>query len=992
MPTAVAVPDGGAERAASVRPPPRRVDRYELGAILGMGGLGVVYEGWDPTLQRRVAVKLVRTPGRGRMRGSERFLREAQALAQLSHPNVVGVYGVGRCKDESTVYVVMEHIDGRTLSTWAEESARSVDEIVEVFVAAGRGITAAHAAGIIHRDFKPDNVMIDREGRVLVLDFGLALVGEPGTMSAADSIDALPTEAGRGGRLTEVGLVMGTPTYMAPEQHTGKPVSTASDQYAFCVAMLSVLRKGAAIYSGATPQEMAVAKARGRLEPRPKGDDTPRWLEAVLLRGLRADPAERWPSMDALLEALTRPRRRALPYVVGAGVVALSVGAALAFEPPAMNCVDGADRLQSVWDHHREQASAAIRDALGSRASQSLERLDARFEQDVAVWRESYVTTCEAHASKALDDQAFDRRLSCLWRSAREHEGLLEALSTDHRAAEGVAESLVRLGTVEACVDDDELVVADLRTPLPAAPRLRSEVERLRQEIRDADAEIRDGAFGEARRRLENAAAEAERMEFGPLLAEVRYAQGRLETGRSDNAAAAETFEHALSLAEASGHDYVAAGIAADLVFLYARVRRLDEAERLLSLGTALAKRVGDPQALRYKLASAAMSLYSRQQRYEEALAAIEKAMPSEPPESPPDRFQYSFSLNNLAIVNLRIGNDRRAQELLSEALVLREEALGTDHPKLGTLHLNLAKAMARNGDYADAETHATRALELSLGYGETHEGVSSALISRGVVRKKMGRYDEARADYDRALSLLREADRPVAEAMVLANLGNVEKKLGDLDAAMRLHAQALAMREAELGPKSVDVAASLGDIGGLHRLMKRHDQAWEHFDRELSIEMEALGSDHPTLVRTRLHRANLAVDEEDYARARQELEDALRIVRTRRMDDTSAASCFTALGRIEYAQGHHEAAVEAFREAVERHTKATGNPGEVGQARLGLARAAWDLGRTAEARDALSAARVELRNAGPGAADDREALEVLAKAWSGPEAVGGAG
>jgi tetratricopeptide (TPR) repeat protein/predicted Ser/Thr protein kinase len=989
-PTAVVTPAGTVQTPAAdtAFEPPATVDRYALGETLGAGGLGVVYEAWDPKLERRVAVKLVRPKGRRDANGSERFLREAQALARLSHPNVVGVYGVGTCEDGETVYVVMEHIEGRTLRAWSQEAPRTVSEVLEVFRAAGRGLAAAHAAGIVHRDFKPDNVMVDRSGRVRVLDFGLALVGGEGTMSAAEvSADAVTSGESLDVRLTAVGVVMGTPVYMAPEQHVGKPVSAASDQFAFCISMLSILRDGAPIFVGKGARALAVAKSRGDVQPAPAGDATPGWLDAALRRGLAPEPAERWPSMEALLAGLEGPPRRRR-WVVAAPVVGLAVaGVFAAAWPEGRDCTDGASRLANAWTAQREGAIRTLEAELGARASQSVVRLEARFDADVPAWRAAFVATCEGHEQGRVDDQEFDRRIACLRDRADARERLLDSLRADDDTASGLVDVLVRLEPVEDCTDDVALLAADSFYPTPTDEHGRAEATVIRDGIERVDAMMRDGQLDTAATSLDHLDAQALRLGFEPILAEVGYARGRLEGARGNREASAEHFEDALATAEGAGHDYIAAGIAADLVFVYGKLRRQDDAERLLAKARALAERVGHPPAIERKLASGAMISLSNQQRFAEALEAIESSLPPSVPEGSSGRYHYSVSLNNMALVNMRMGEDRRAIELLQEALTMREELLGEDHPKLGTLHLNIAKAMARSGNFVGAEEHSTTSLELSSTYGEAHVGVSRALISRGVVRKKMGRFDEAREDYERALAIVRASKRPVAEAMLLANLGNLEKRVGNLEGAMDFHAKALAIREEELGTEAIDVAASLGDIGALHRRMKRFEQAWTHFDRELEIKRNALGDDHPSLVPSRLHRANLALDQADYDKARAELDAGFRIVRRKALDDTASASSFVSLGRLEFARGRHEEAVAAYREGIERHQRLTGNPGVLGGARLGLAKAYWALGRAGEARNALSAARVELRNGGNGVAEDLAELEEVAESWSGPQA-----
>lgn len=996
-PTAVVSPsatDGVVPSPPTMSKPPARVDRYAMGAKLGAGGLGVVYEAWDPELQRRVAVKLVRTRGRvGRkLRGAERFLREAQALARLSHPNVVGVYGVGTCEDGETVYVVMEHIDGRTLRAWNDERRRTVEDIVRVFLAAGRGLVAAHEAGIVHRDFKPDNVMVDRRGRVRVLDFGLALVGGPGTHSdAAEPTDFV--DAGEGSfddRLTEVGMVMGTPAFMAPEQHAGQPVSPASDQYAFCVAMLSLLRGGVPVFEGRGAAPLAKAKARRAVKPAPAGDATPAWIEAVLLRGLEPEPGKRWPSMAALLEALQRGPRR-VPRVVQAGVLLAALGGLYALVRPETHaCADGAHRLAEAWSATRRPE---ILNSLGTqgRGVWVAQRVTERFDADVDAWSEAFVSTCEARDAGGLDDVAFDRRMSCLRSRAGQRERLLDAIERRPDPADWVPEALAALDAVDDCIDEGRLHAADARAPLPVDPRARETVEAVRAELADVDTMIRDGAFDTAERTLDAQMSAAMALGFAPLFVDVRLSQGRLAVERGDLRHAAEVFEDALAAAEACGHDYAGASAASELVYVYAQLRQLEDAERMLAHARAIVERAGSPTRLRHNLGAAAMSLYTRQQRYAEALEAAEVAMPDAPPQTDGERFRHSITLNNLALVNLRIGDNRRAEALLLEALSLREGVLGKDHPKLGTVHLNVSKAMARNGDFAQAEEHASRAVLLSSGYGEDHLSVGRAHIARGVIRKKMGRFEEARVDYARALDVARKVERPAIEAMVLANIGNLEKRVGNLDAAMRFHAEALAMREATLGPASLDVAASLGDIGALHRRLGEFDKAWQHLDRELQIKLDVVGKDHPKVVATRLRRANLALDQEDEARAQPEVAEALRVVGMHDMTDVSAAGVFAAQGRMQAMMGQHDEAISTYRESIRRHEAGTGNPGVLGGLRFELARSLWTQGRHGEARDSLSRARVELREGGAGVADELEDLERVAASWSGPSPSRGA-
>jgi len=301
-----------------------RIDRYELRGVLGRGAMGVVYRARDLRLGRDVALKLVRPSAFGHARSEEQLAREAQAMARLSHPNVVAVFDVGTSGD--FLYTAMELVEGTTLRQWMAER-RPWREAVVMLERAGRGLAAAHDAGLVHRDFKPDNVLIGPGAQPRVTDFGLAKLLAPDTEATEDRTDSAPpavrpetTTASGGADTTAPGAaagaagtaIVGTPAYMAPEQRQGRRFDVRADQFAFCVTFWEALY-------GARPPRIAAPAQR-----------VPRWLRAVVERGLRDDPAARWPSMHALLDALARGlrRRRRLGYaaaVVGAAAVAAAL-------------------------------------------------------------------------------------------------------------------------------------------------------------------------------------------------------------------------------------------------------------------------------------------------------------------------------------------------------------------------------------------------------------------------------------------------------------------------------------------------------------------------------------------------------------------------------------------------------------------------------------------------------------------------------------------
>jgi formylglycine-generating enzyme required for sulfatase activity len=410
-----------------------RIGRYVIVERVGTGAMGVVYGAYDPELDRKVALKLIK-PGQGKDTARARLLREAKAIARLQHPNVVAVHDVGVFEEQ--VFLAMEFVAGGTIKSWLAEKNRSWREILDVFIAAGRGLAAAHAAGLVHRDFKPDNVLLDKEHRPRVVDFGIArqagggddeLDGDTGDV-ADDGTATLRDSSGKHAlaTLTKTGTWVGTPAYMAPEQFLGERGDEKSDQFSFCVALYEALY-GERPFAGDDMLSISVNVTTEQLRPLPKDRGIPNWLRRVILRGLRSDPAARWDGMAPLIAALSsdpvaKLRNRVLVGAIAAVVVTAFAGA---WQIVSRRRAESERQIAGYVEEGRRMTTAARGKAIEARdlRQQAFTAFDAMDrETGEALWRQT-------RALLPAIDLAFEQA-----ERAYEAAFMLDQSRTDHRA------------------------------------------------------------------------------------------------------------------------------------------------------------------------------------------------------------------------------------------------------------------------------------------------------------------------------------------------------------------------------------------------------------------------------------------------------------------------------------------------------------------------------------------------------------------------------
>lgn len=795
----------------AARPALRRgvsVARYLVVDHVGEGGMGIVYKAYDPELDRLVAIKLLHAGVGGSTDAArrEQLLREGRALAKLSHPNVLAVYDVGTFEDD--VFIATEFVEGPTLRQWLRQARRSRAEIVGAFLTAGAGLAAAHRAGLVHRDVKPANVLVGADGRVRVLDFGLA---EP---------EGNAPLAGAGG--TEPAIA-GTPSYMAPEQRDGRPVDGRTDQFGFCVSLYEALY-GELPFEGLGTEYEASSNA-GRVRAAPPSADVPRWLRQIVVRGLASKPEDRWPSMDALLTELRRDRTATRRRWLGlTAALAVAIAATLAVRsaartPPAM-CRGAERKLAGAWDDARRAEVAAAFDRTNAPfATDALRITRATLDDYAARWTKMHTDACEATRVRGeQSEELLDLRMECLDGRLGEVRAQVDVLArADAKTVEKSVQAVRTLPSLAACAD-----AAALRAPIrPPSADARARVDAVRGDLSVARAQQRAGRYAEALVVAKRAVDAAAPLDYRPLDAEALFLQGDLEDDVGDYAASADSLRRATAAAIAGDHrDLAARALLGVVTVVGLRQARFAEAHAWATLAGAAADRTGDP-FLRGMLARNLGRVAYREGDRATSRAEIERCLSLWRPALAEDDDYVAGALTDLGNVAIADGRYDDATAVYLRSLAIQEALFGAHHPNLAANLNNLGSVYAKVGEWkaSEASLESARALwEAAL--GPEHPKVALATFNLAETRLELGDVERARADAERALAIWQKAygsEHPDV-AQGLQGIADVQRARGDAKAALATYERALAMREKLLGPKhDLLVETLLGD--GLARL-----------------------------------------------------------------------------------------------------------------------------------------------------------------------------
>jgi len=880
------------------------LDRYELEEQVGTGGMSVVYAARDIELDRRVALKVMRLDV-GEPKEQELLLAEARSLAGLNHPNIVPVYDVGYDR-QGRLYMAMELVRGKNFRAWLDGSQRSVSEILDALIAAGRGLASAHAVELVHCDFKPTNVLVGEDGRVRVVDFGIArrvFRSETQTGATGCSSDSI---------VPQKRVVVGTPRYMSPEQMRGEPLTPSTDQFSFCLTLYEALY-GQVPFLGRKGRQRVRNILAGNVRPPPRGSLVPKRIHAVILRGLRGDAETRWPSMDELLRALQRSRRRprAIGGLVAAGLVGSGVAAA-AMMPAADPCASTQEEASSVWTAERR---AQIRDAFSSSGISNPEaehtRIDAKLSSFADEWAASRVRVCEA--SNASPQRRAAQR-TCLYRALEQFSVFVEVVASgDAVTLRNSFEAVSALPDIASC----DAAVPDEHASAPL--HIRDRVENLAEELSTVPPLLGLHRYERVDEITARVLHEAELLGFEPLLAEAQYRRADLLEAQGLRTDGAKLLEQAFHTAQTAHRDRLAARIAVELHLTYGyRLARPKLAARWEGLAHAAVDRLGDDAGSLHAEQIRTVGLVAlRNTNYDLARRSFQKTLALYESLEHPQPLLHAEAQSNFGIACLELGELDAADAAFRGALKKTEREVGRFNNRHISIINNLGSLEQMRGDHQASHDYFRRVYETEVAlYGSDDIRVAMSLNNMGTALLSLNKDAKAIVLFERSIRAYESGDHHGVDlARPLGNLGVAHMRADNYDKAEASLVQAIALIESELGPMQADSSGHWLNLGSVRLRKGEHERALEAMRRSLEIDEHALGRKHPFVAQTlsAIGVAHMQVGEAK--RARPMFEEAVEIFAAFDVDPLTVNATRFELAKLMWDEGERDRARELIGE-----------------------------------------------------------------------------
>ncbi len=956
--------------------PGSRIGRLEIGKTLGQGAFGVVVAAYDPKLKRKLAIKVLRPEVLDSIDGDAqtRLLREARAMARISHPNVVTVHDIGTV--EGQVYIAMEFVAGCHLRDWLLTGDRSWKEVLATFSQAGQGLAAAHAKGLVHRDFKPDNVLVSEQGDVRVADFGLVSISTRKEKIESEQF-AIPLANSDELSITRIGAVMGTALYMAPEQHRGDDAGPQADQFAFCASLYWALYHRQP-FKGRNYEELRSNVLAGNLIPPPAKHRVPKWIWPILVKGLSTEPASRHKSMEVLLEQLARDptaERRSRLKMVAIALAGLGAIGIYAVQKPQAGavCQDAARHLKGTWDNSAQTRLAGVYSE--ARRGDGFVRLQSAVDNYTDEWVSMRTTVCRAtRVSGEQSDSLLDLRMMCLDQRLGYLGEVLVRLqaSADGAMLDRGVMAALGLPSVGTC-NQSRSALAQM--PLPKGDVERQAIARLSSAVDKAQALFDLGeprvAGALLREALENATS------YAPVMAQATYLFGKILSDLGALDEAEKTLRQSIEYGAREGDDAQVASSWLALAHLVGVEQEQYEMAYEMVRAAQLSLVRGKAGAFALAGADKAKAMIlMREGKSKEARTLLEPALPIY--EEYGSNTDFAFLLAALADAKAGDGTYAEAVGDYKLALAHLEAELGADHLENVYLLNNLAVALKNVGEVGAAREALRRSLViLQQAYGERHYSVVTILNNLGNLARREGDVEEAKRNFSEAISIgneALEAGHPTVTKAIM-NLGIVHIAEKNYEGATGRFLVALERSRASFSDDHPDVAMALNNVGESLSLENKYEEGLDYVREAMEMKVRIYGADHPKTASSIATVGTIQGKLGEVQEAKKHLQNALNIyVEVAGETHPRTIQVRSALGHLLESSGAASKAIPHLEQAL----AARGGPSmEQAQDHLALAKALWKTSK----RSAASK-EVEVLNAMLEGLEDGEEVASSLKTW----------